>query len=521
MSLAGMDLGPKMDWMLDNGLYQRFKVLKERCIDILSGPLHAMPEENQVYYLRYWMGEEGSKLISQWTAEGKITDDDEEATSKKKLRTYWQLFEDYTKPRSNSLIAVVELKRLFQGSMTLEQFVTKATLLVVEARYPARQKDRMVCDTLIAGISNDVVLEKIIKKGLSVILAQVLVISTLELHKSLSDMSNTKPSVNYVRCNMKKKNKDGKPSQQQSLGKFHGSGSLPSNKKQDANGKIQTKGKICYRCGKGRQQPDQKCGAIDSIGNKCGKKAHFAVICQKGKGFSHSSRSTSQTEPDYYTECGQLIYVQSHMLQTMSTKSQNIPEKSKLFLEFPIRLHYKDLNQKVLLKVDTGSNINCISLRTFHKLFPNKQLNRSMLLLENYGNSPVTIIGKVMAFIRWKGKVFYQECHVTNANSSPNLLSRDACFRKEVLQNCFAVPGKELPQPEPVINKTTSVSQIEETSQSTKSRKKMEECIPLIQCSIDQGSVSKSPLTKQKILDVYADVFKGLGISQENHTNSN
>ena len=29
--------------------------------------------------------------------------------------------------------------------------------------------------------------------------------------------------------------------------------------------------------------------------------------------------------------------------------------------------------------------------------------------------------------------------------------------------------------------------------------------------SIDQGSVSRSPLTKQKILDVYADVFEGLG----------
>ena len=115
MSLAGMDLGPKMDWTLDNRPYQRFKVFKDWCIDILSGPLHAMPEENKVYYLRYWMGEEGSKLISQWTA----------ATSKKKLRTYWQLFKDYTKQRSNSLIAVVEL---FWGSMTLEQFVTKATL---------------------------------------------------------------------------------------------------------------------------------------------------------------------------------------------------------------------------------------------------------------------------------------------------------------------------------------------------------------------------------------------------------
>ena len=83
MSLAGMDLGPKMDWTLDNGLYQRFKVFKERCIDILCGPLHATPEENQVYYLQYWTGEEGSKCISQWTAEGKITDDDEEETSKK------------------------------------------------------------------------------------------------------------------------------------------------------------------------------------------------------------------------------------------------------------------------------------------------------------------------------------------------------------------------------------------------------------------------------------------------------
>ena len=89
MSLAGMDLGPKLDWMLDNGLYQRFKVFKERCIDILSG---AGP-------VAYWMAEEGSKLISRWTAEEKIRDYDEKTTSKKKLRTYWQHFKGYTEPR--------------------------------------------------------------------------------------------------------------------------------------------------------------------------------------------------------------------------------------------------------------------------------------------------------------------------------------------------------------------------------------------------------------------------------------
>ena len=88
--------------------------------------------------------------------------------------------------------------------------------------------------------------------------------------------------------------------------------------------------------------------------------------------------------------------------------------------------------------------------------------------------------------------MFHQEFHVTNANSSTNLLPRDACSRMEVLQTCFVVTGKELLQPEPVYN------------QSINLHKKMEESMH----SIDHGSVSKSPLTKQEILDVYADVFK-------------
>ena len=61
--------------------------------------------------------------------------------------------------------------------MTLEQFITKATLLVDEAGYPAGHEDRMVHDTHIAGISNYTVCGKIIKKGLNITLAQVLEIS--------------------------------------------------------------------------------------------------------------------------------------------------------------------------------------------------------------------------------------------------------------------------------------------------------------------------------------------------------
>ena len=106
-------------------------------------------------------------------------------------------------------------------------------------------------------------------------------------------------------------------SQQQTFSRFHGSGTLPSNSKSDANGKLQLKGRICYRCRKGKHQQVQKCTAIDATCNKCGKKGHYAVICQKGKELSHSSKSAHivettnniSTELDYYTECGQPVYV--------------------------------------------------------------------------------------------------------------------------------------------------------------------------------------------------------------------
>ena len=126
-------------------------------------------------------------------------------------------------------------------------------------------------------------------------------------------MSHTKHTVNYVRYDKKRKSKGNTftSSQQQTFGRFHGSGTCPSNSKSDANGKLQSKGRICYRCRKGKHQLDQKCAAIDAKCNKCGKKGHYAVICQKGKRLSHSSKSAHivkttnniSTEPDYYTEC--------------------------------------------------------------------------------------------------------------------------------------------------------------------------------------------------------------------------
>ena len=82
--------------------------------------------QSKCNYIIYWSGEVEMELIDKWEIEG----------NRNQIDRYFELFEDHIAPKSNALIAVVELKRLFQGSMSLEYFHTKALRLVKEAEYP-------------------------------------------------------------------------------------------------------------------------------------------------------------------------------------------------------------------------------------------------------------------------------------------------------------------------------------------------------------------------------------------------
>ena len=99
-------------------------------------------------------------LVDKWTTEGKITDD-----NKNQLATYWKQFEEYIHPQTNQLIAVVELKQLFQGTLSLEDFHTRALRLVTQAGYEGDAKDQVLRDTIISGLASDKIRAKIVKEG--------------------------------------------------------------------------------------------------------------------------------------------------------------------------------------------------------------------------------------------------------------------------------------------------------------------------------------------------------------------
>ena len=99
-------------------------------------------------------------LVDKWTTENKINDGNKEM-----LQTYWDRFDEYVHPQTNKLIAVVELKQLFQGTMSLEDFHTKAMRLVTQAGYEGDAKDQVLRDTIISGITSEKIRAEIVKEG--------------------------------------------------------------------------------------------------------------------------------------------------------------------------------------------------------------------------------------------------------------------------------------------------------------------------------------------------------------------
>ena len=262
--------------------------------------------------------------------------------------------------------------------------------------------------------------------------------------------------VNYVQYGKSTKGKKGKKSTQSgtSGGNYKGKGHGASSKPGVKGKKLPFPQDTCYRCGKGRHQNTQDCKALDMMCRGCGKKGHFEKVCLKAKCSTYSlevlqaSTSTAGAgEPLYFDDDGQPVF----------TYMVSVPHANKHLIKFPIALDYTTLRDRnkmenstgstghnkcstVLLKADTGANVNLMNRQMFNQLFGEaKVLQLTPIRMENYGNTAVKVLGMFHAFLRWKDKVYKQLFYVTDCDRSSNLLSRDACYTLGVQKPCYTV----------------------------------------------------------------------------------
>ena len=121
-------------------------------------------------------------------------------------------------------------------------------------------------------------------------------------------------------------------------------------------------------------------------------------------------------------------------------------------LKFPIDVNprgpYKD---HLVVRVDTGADVNCMNEKTFRRLFPKVKLSVCPYEIQNFGNliADISILGQFRAYLQFRGEKYLNTFIVTNANDCPNLLSHRATFRMGVLLPNYpeenAVKGENVP----------------------------------------------------------------------------
>ena len=216
----------------------------------------------------------------------------------------------------------------------------------------------------------------------------------------------------------------------------------------------------CMRCGKPEHQQGEKCAAKNAKCKECHKIGHFYKVCQskkRDKKEANLAQATLQAEQDTYynPQAKQNTYYNDFtgfgLSDTNPHNQPNPPMVNMLklvnhigttsgsqgnHLKFPIdvdpRGPYKN---HLVVRVDTGADVNCMNEKTFRRLFPKVKLFVCPHEIQNFGNSTadISILGQFCTYLQFRGEKHLTTFIITNADDCPNLLSHGATFRMGVL----------------------------------------------------------------------------------------
>ena len=196
----------------------------------------------------------------------------------------------------------------------------------------------------------------------------------------------------------------------------------------------------CMRCDKPEHQPGQKCMAKNAKCKDCHKIGHFYKVCQSKKKTRRANLAqiAPQTEQDtHINENGvrqpnplmvNMLKIVNHIGATSGSQEKH--------LKFPINVDPRGpYKHHIVVRVDTGADVNCMNEKTFKKLFPEVKLSVCPHEIQNFGNSiaDISILGQFRTYLQFRGEKYLNTFIVTNANDCPNLLSHEATFRMAVL----------------------------------------------------------------------------------------
>ena len=170
------------------------------------------------------------------------------------------------------------------------------------------------------------------------------------------------------------------------------------------------------------------------------KIGHFYKVCQSKKRARRANLAqiAPQTEQDTHIDENavrqpnppmvNMLKIVNHIGATSGSQEKH--------LKFPIDVDPRGpYKHHLVVRVDTGADVNCMNEKTFKKLFPEVKLSVCPHEIQNFGNSiaDISILGQFRTYLQFRGEKYLNTFIVTNANDCPNLLSHGATFRMGIL----------------------------------------------------------------------------------------
>ena len=181
----------------------------------------------------------------------------------------------------------------------------------------------------------------------------------------------------------------------------------------------------CIRCGKPEHQLGQKCPAKNAKCKDCHKIGHFHKVSQSRKRTKRANLVQTPPQDDDDTHIDEIGVRQPNPPRVNMLKTVNLIEVTRgpqgKYLKFPITTHPKGpYKHHLVVRVDTGADVNCMNEKTFKEHFPEAELSVCPHEIQN-------------SYLEFRGEKYLNTFIVTNANDCPNLLRYGATFRMGVL----------------------------------------------------------------------------------------
>ena len=444
-------------WTKDKSIYQRWQLWSEKA-RLTFNAMEGDSEKTKISYFHHWINGEGMRHTESWKNSKTLINQSahDELESKKCkyssecIASYFTLFELFLAPKSNPLLAVEELYFAKQGSMTPGEFHSHIVKIVKRCQFPNPEaEERAIRDAIFLGMNSQWARDKAINlmneeaKELTVefLMNQLAIEDCNAQHKVLSQL-NSSSSMNFAaydcRQNKGKSNKSkhtsGKNVEQNNSGVQTSSNNNHLFRKPPG-----TEGK-CMRCGKPEHQPGQKCAVKNAKCKECHKIGHFYKVCQSKKRGRRANLAqiAPQSEQDTHTDENgvrqpnpptvNMFKIVNHIGATRGSQEKH--------LKFPINVDQRGpYKHHLVVRVDTGADVNCMNEKTFKKLFPKVKLSVCPHEIQNFGNSiaDISILGQFCTYLQFRGEMYLNTFIVSNANDCSNLLSHGATFRMGVL----------------------------------------------------------------------------------------